>query len=123
LKNSKEELILSALLSCPTVREASSKCGVPESTIRDYLAKPEFMERYKAAKADIVKGVSTKIQNKMSEAVDVVSELMESKDTPSAVRLNASKVILDQGTELHKTEQIIERIEKLENAFSAKSRR
>jgi len=123
MNNTKEELILSALLSCPTVREASSKCKVPESTIRDYLAKPEFLERYRAAKAEIVKGVSNKIQGKMSQAIDVIGELMESKETPSAVRLNASKTILEQGTELYKTEQIIERIEKLEDAISTNNRR
>jgi hypothetical protein len=117
LNNSKEELILSALLSCPTIREASAKCKVPERTITDYLAKPEFMERYKEAKADIVRGVSDKMQGKMSQAVDVIGELMEQKRTPPAVRLSASKTVLEIGLKFQENEQIIERIERLEDAI------
>lgn len=122
MRNSKEELILSALLSCPTVREASSKCKVPESTIRDYLAKPAFMERYKAAKAEIVKGVSDKIQNKMSEAIDVICSLMGNEDTPPAVKLNAAKTIIDNGLKFQENEQITARIEQLEETMSIKTR-
>ena len=114
MNNAKEELILSALLSCPTIREASAQCKVPERTINDYLAKPEFMERYKAAKADIVKGAGNKLQGKMSTAVDVISEIMEEEKNPPAVRLSASKAVLEYGVEIHKNEQIIERIERLE---------
>lgn len=117
MNNAKEELILSALLSCPTIREAAKQCKVPERTINDYLAKPEFMERYRAAKADMVKGIGTKIQNKMSAAVDVVSELMESKETSPAVRLNASKLFLEQGIKVQENEQIVQRIERLEDAI------
>lgn len=116
MNNAKEELILSALLSCPTIKEAAEKSTVPARTINDYLAKPEFMARYQAAKADLVKRASDKIQGKMSKAVDVIDELMEDEETPPAVRLNAAKTLLEYGVEIHKNEQIIERIVRLEKA-------
>lgn len=117
MNNAKEELILSALLSCPTIREASKKCKVPERTINDYLAKPEFMERYKAAKADIVKGVSNKIQGKMSKAVDVIGDIMEDEENPPMVRLSASKTIIEHGLKFQENELILERIEALEESI------
>jgi hypothetical protein len=49
-KSRKQELAIAALLSSPTILEASAATGVDESTMRRWLRDPAFCARYRAAR-------------------------------------------------------------------------
>ncbi|MCL2706621.1 MAG: hypothetical protein FWE97_00375 [Dehalococcoidia bacterium] len=57
-KSRKADLILQALLSARTVREAALTIKVSEKTIYNYLHDPEFERLYNAQRADIIRGVA-----------------------------------------------------------------
>lgn len=51
----RKERALQALLVSRTRAEAAHMAGIGESTLREYMKDPEFMERYKQAFGDMVK--------------------------------------------------------------------
>jgi len=64
LKNSKRELLLSALLIIPTVREAAASVGIPETTAYNHLRDPVFAQEYKQRKRQAVSEASSYLQLK-----------------------------------------------------------
>ena len=114
LKNNKRELLLAALLINPTVREAATAVGVPETTAYNWLRKPDFAEEYKQRKRQAVSEASDYIQSRISEATQIINEIMNDTDTPSQVRLNAARSIIEYGYKIIEQRDIVTRIEELE---------
>ena len=50
----KDELIIAALLSNPTVRAAAAVCGISETQIYSRLRKPAFKEKYDQARLELL---------------------------------------------------------------------
>jgi uncharacterized protein (UPF0147 family) len=114
LKNSKRELLLSALLVNPTVKEAATSVGVPETTVYNWLRKPDFAAEYRCRKRQAVSEASDFLQSRISSATRIIDEIMNDTDTPSQVRLNAAKTIIDVAYKVIEQAEIIARIEVLE---------
>jgi response regulator of citrate/malate metabolism len=95
MRNNTPDIILIALLSNYTIRNAAKETGISESTIKKYLSRPDFMRRYNEARADILRGVCGALQDQMNDAVKVMAELMNDPESPPLVRLNAAKAILE----------------------------
>lgn len=51
----RKEKALQALLVSRTRAEAAATAGIGESTLREYMKDPEFMDRYKQAFGDMVR--------------------------------------------------------------------
>jgi hypothetical protein len=115
MKNASEELILAALLQHSTVKAAAAAAGVTERTMYTYLAKPDFKARYEGEKIEIVRSVTSRLQQSMNDAVSVILELMRSDKTPPFVRLNAAKTIMEQANGFTEANDFINRIESLES--------
>ena len=114
MKNSKREMLLSALLTNPTVREAAANVGIPETTAYNWLREPEFADEYKQRKRQLVAEASDFMQSKISAATRVIDELMTDTETPPQTRLSAAKTIIETAYKIFEQEEIIERIEALE---------
>ena len=97
LKNSKRELLLSALLTNPTVREAALSVGIPETTAYNWLRKPDFAKEYKDRKRQAVAEASDFLQSKIGEATQIMAEIMNDSATPPQVRLNAARSVVELG--------------------------
>lgn len=110
----KADNILQALLTHRTIKEASQAAKVSERVIYDYLADPAFEARYKAARDDIIRGVSNHLRDRMNEAVDVIVDIMRDAENRSQDRLMAAKSVLEFGDKYIETQDILERIQKLE---------
>lgn len=95
MKNAKPDLILNALLKFPTVRDAAESLSIPESTVYAWLRKPDFKERYNEAKRQMLSETTTFLQSKLTEATQVILDLMSGEDTPPAVRLNAARSVFE----------------------------
>lgn len=116
MKSAKSELVLNALLSYPTIREAAASVPVPESTVYRYLKHPDFKARYEAAKARMVEDAVTFMQTKLSEATQIIVGIMGNAETAPQVRLNAAKAIMDCCMRLTEQAEIMRRLEQLEEA-------
>ena len=113
-KSRKADVILQALLAHRTIREAAAAAGVSERVIYDYLADPGFEERYKAARDDIIRGVSNNLREQMNEAVDTIGDIMRDGENRPNDRLAAAKAVLEYGSKYIEANDILERIGKLE---------
>jgi len=115
-RSRKADTILQALLSSRTIREAAQVAKASERVIYDYLADPAFDARYKAARDDIIRGVSNHLRAKMSEAINVIGDIMSDAENRPQDRLTAAKLVLEFGARYIDSQDILERIKALEDA-------
>ena len=91
--NRKDELIIAALLSNPTVRAAAAACGVSETQIYARLRQPAFKERYDRARLEVLQQSTAYLQGIVSDAIRKMYELMNDPDTAPQIQLNAAIAI------------------------------
>ena len=97
-KNTKaisNEEIIAALLQHGTIREAAEAAGTTPRTIYDRMKDREFRADYMEAKNDIIRKAVFSINERLSEAIDAVSDIMNDADTNPAVRLQAAQTIIN----------------------------
>lgn len=117
MKEKTADDILQALLTHRTIREAATAIDVSERTIYDYLKDAEFKSRYKAARDDLVSGVSNHLRERMHEAVNVIAEIMNDTETRPQVRLTAAKTILELGAQYTEKQSNAERLAEQKQEF------
>lgn len=88
------EEIIAALLASGTITEAASKVGLSARAIYDRMASKDFKALYFGAKTDVIRGAVLKINQKLTEAIDIVSDLMKDKEVNPAIRLQAAQTII-----------------------------
>lgn len=100
----KQEQALVALLEKGTVREASEKCGVSETTIWRWLRdEPEFQRRYQAARQQLVQTAIARLQSASDTAINTLTAICEDSSAPATARIAAARAILSgalRGAEL-----------------------
>jgi transposase len=111
----KMEFVISALLTEPSIELAAKKSGVGEHTIYRWFNNPEFDKAYKKAKKKIVEHAITQIQQATGEAVQCLREIIKDKNNPASSRVSASKTILEQAIKTVEIEELVTRVEELEN--------
>lgn len=107
MKNSKKKIILTALLSNPTVREASASTGLSESTIYGWLRNPEFKEEYTRCKHELMEDTLSCLQIKMQQAAGTIFEIMQNKETPPQIRLTAARTVFEYTLKLTEQTELI----------------
>lgn len=89
------EEIIAALLQHGTVKEAAAAAGTTPRTIYDRMQDKAFRSQYMEAKNDIIRKAVFSINEKLSAAIDAVSNIMNDPDTNPAVRLQAAQTIIN----------------------------
>lgn len=110
-----DELVV-ALLTSKSQTEAAEKLGVSKQTITRRMKNPTFKEMFTAYRKGILDNVNTQLVNSTQKAVDVLVELMKSKN--EMTRYNASSRILSLAQDYISMQDIIERMDKLEQSQS-----
>lgn len=107
---------MAALLSCPTIQAASEASGIPVRTLYDMRVDPDFRSEYERRRRQLTETACTALQERMSEAVEIIATLMTESKVPPRVRLEAAKVILEYGLKSIEILDILPRLESLEDA-------
>lgn len=92
-----DETILAGLLTHGSIRATASALDISERVIYQRLHDGDFTEKYENAKAEILKDTVTHITSKMSDAVDVISDIMVDDFSANSTRLAAAKAMLEYG--------------------------
>ena len=95
-----DEEIVSALLACSTVSEAAKKCGLATRTLYDRMKYKSFQLLYNGAKADVLRKAVFLITGKLTEAVEVVTEILSDTSVNPAIRLQAAQTIINSAVKL-----------------------
>jgi len=117
VKNSKRELLLSALLTHATVREAAASVGIPETTAYNHLRDAEFSAEYRQRKREAVAEASAFLQFRLTEAAGVIQFLMNDTKQSGRTRLDAARTLLEFGFKAYTDDEILARIEVLEQSM------
>lgn len=90
-----DEEIIAAILQHGTLKEAAQAAGISTRAIYDRMENRAFRSLYMAAKNDIIRRAVFSINEKLSDAIDAVSEIMKDKNNNPAIRLQAAQTILN----------------------------
>lgn len=89
-----DEIIIAALVSHRTIKEAALSCGISERTVYSKMRDAEFEQAYQCARTDILRGTVSEVSRQVQDALGVIGEIMHSEDASAQVRLNAAAMIL-----------------------------
>lgn len=109
MSNRNYEKAVAALVAYPTTKEAAKAAGMGESTLRAYKSDPEFVELYAAARHELLDAGVKSMQERFSEAVETVCEIMHDKTASHSVRLSAASSIIQNVVRLTDQTESMER--------------
>ena len=89
-----DEIIIAALVSHRTIKDAAVSVGVTERTIYSRMRDAEFEQLYNCAKTDILRGAVSEVSTQVQDALVVISKVMHDEKASPQVRLNAAAMIL-----------------------------
>lgn len=112
----RDEIILTALLTHGTIRQAAAACGISESVIYSRLRDENFRSEYDRQRRQLVSGATAALQARLCEAVETMGEIMQNSQNGAQTRLNACEAILRNSLKMTEQTDILERLDKLEQA-------
>ena len=72
----KQAKALSALLNNPTQERAAAAAGIGISTLKRYLADPDFQAEYQKAMSKLIEGAATQAKQSLSPALSCLREIV-----------------------------------------------
>lgn len=100
-----------------TRAEAAKVAGIGESTLREYMKDPEFMERYREAFGNLVQDATRQAQQAIVPALSTLREIVEDGSETSQARIQAARSTLEYALRLTEQLDIVGRIQALEDAI------
>lgn len=114
--NTRKEKALRALLTTSTLGAAALQAGIGERTLYRYLHNDdEFKGRYEAEKNKLVDGAADMLKQNLAQAIVTLRQVVDDTAAPPAVRVQASRSILEYGLRMVETQDILQRLQALEN--------
>jgi hypothetical protein len=118
-RQTRDESLVVALARGETIAEAARQSGWSPRTAWRRTDDPEFMQRVRRARADMVGRAAGGLANAAVDAVETLRGLLNSE--AEAVRLAASKNILDLACRFRASEELERRIVDLEERVNEQS--
>ena len=109
----KQEDLLAALLTSPSVNAAAKTAGVSESTARRWLQLPDFGASYRAARREGVTHAVALLQRNAGAAVAAILRNLK-EDQPPQIQLRAAELALKFSMEGIELEDLAARVAELE---------
>jgi hypothetical protein len=116
---SDNDVLIAALLTARTIREAAARAEVSESTMYRRLKDPEFVAVYREARREVVQHATVRLQQALTDAIDALVEVVKDKAGNQNARVAAARVLLDQALRATENEEIVPRLEALESKRAA----
>ena len=113
LSPAQENAIL-ALIAQTTVAKASEACGVPERTLYNWLDDPHFERAYRKARKLAFRQAISLTQRYAPMAVQTLAKISTDQSAPHAARVSASTALLKFSRESIELDDVVERVEALE---------
>lgn len=114
-----DSALISALLTCPTIKLASDEVGLSEQSVYSRLRKPDFREKLQNARTTQFQVVSSKLENANFKALDTLINILDDKEVSAGVRVKASQTLLDLSLKNREQIDVISRIENLEEMLKS----
>src|SRR5215212_1718645 len=106
-KEKGDNVLILALASGMSVREAARKAGTSERTVHRRLNDAAFRDRVTETRDQLFQRAAGCLADAATEAVNTLRELLEDKSP--MVRLGACRAILEHGPKLHENIEVTSR--------------
>ena len=113
----RKEQALAALLHHSTIKAAAEAVGVNEKTLRVWMANPDFLRAYRAARSQLVENAVAQMQRAAGAAVAVLTGKLTSEKDVDVIK--AALGIYDRSVRGVELLDLLERVEALEQAAKA----
>lgn len=114
--------LISALLSCPTIKQSSESVGLSEQSVYSRLRKPDFRTKLQNARNDQFQVISSKLEDANFLALDTLIKILDDKETSAGIRVKAAQTLLDLSLKNREQIDVISRIENLEQMLDEQSK-
>ena len=114
VETAKREKYLVALLTSSTKTEAYKTAHISKATANRIEQDPGFIDQYNKVRRQAMTQASDKLQGLASKAVDTLATIMDSEQATPTERTRVAKIILDGAHQAHQTQDLLERLDKLE---------
>src|SRR6516162_878786 len=91
----KQDQVITALVTCPSITAAAQQCDVAEGTLRRWLKQDGFQAAYRNARRALVQHAIACVQRATGEAVETLRTVMQDPEASASARVSAAKVILE----------------------------
>ena len=106
--------LISAILTCPTIRDASASVGLSEQSVYSRMRKPEFRQRLQIERDNKFQAISSKIEDANFKALDTLLKILDDESVSAGIKVRASQTLLDLSLKNREQADIISRIQSLE---------
>jgi hypothetical protein len=107
-----DEALALALAGGRTITDAAASANVSRSTVNRRMQDPEFQQRVRELRAEMVETAAGRLAGGMADAADVLRELLASKS--EMVRLSAARSLLEFGVKIRESSESERRLAEYE---------
>lgn len=118
MMNAKQAKLLQEMLEQPTITAAANAAGISRNTAMKYLKEPEFQEELNKARSECLKETVTFLQGNLKHCSNRLMKIIKDPETSPQVAINAINSVFSNCRGLTETYEIIERMEKIEEALA-----
>ena len=109
-----DEKIIGALISNPSILDASKSLKITPQTIYNKLRDADFREKYAEARREVLEQNCYILQSYLSDAIDQIHKVVVDDEASDQIRLNACDMLLRHCYRLTELTDILVRLEKVE---------
>ena len=109
-----DEIIISALLSCPTLEAAAQQCKLSIRQLYERRQNPDFVRKLTEAQTEALATTTRYLQKATGSAANVLVDIAETPGRPAQVRISAARTILEQAAKFTEIVDVQARLEALE---------
>ena len=113
-----DEKMILALITCKDITTASEKLGISRQAIYNRLQQPAFRQRLQNERQGKFQIANSKLTDKMSEAIETLSSVMNDREVSAGTRIKAARTLLDICLRTSEQMDIVERIVAIEQSLA-----
>ena len=109
----KQAKALSALLNNLTQERAAAAADIGISTLKRYLADPDFQAEYQKAMSKLIEGAATQAKQGLSPALSCLREIVNDSKKSDMARIQAARSLLEYGLRNYSPATLLAKMEPL----------
>ena len=110
----KQESLMSALLTAPSLAAAAQHVGISEVTAWRWLKDPAFDHAYREARRVALEQAIVQVQQCTGTAVETLRQIMQDGEASASARVSAARTVLDVAFKILEVEELEQRIADIE---------
>ena len=114
VETAKRDKYMVALLTSSTKAEAYKAAHISKATANRIEQEPDFIEQYNKIRRQAMEQTSDKLQGLALKAVDTLASVMDSEQATPTEKTRAAKIVLAGAYNAQQTQDILNRLDKLE---------